>query len=176
MIHNKIHLISPGCPRPNISLQVQNRDLEHQPFHFSSPGCPQPSISLQVQNRGLQHHSFLKFSVNIFSNWFCKWYQYSAIGNLYTGEWGFVCTFPAVKISKFIKYIYFISTSFKCIVHVPFLNYHLLANVHILVIWINMFMYFGYFPCYKWSYSYRSKERKIYFGLLLSWWSSLLLL
>ena len=35
MIHNKINLISPSCPRPNIALQVQNHDLKHQSFHFS---------------------------------------------------------------------------------------------------------------------------------------------
>ena len=32
MIHNKIHLISPCCPRPSITLQVQNCGLKHQSF------------------------------------------------------------------------------------------------------------------------------------------------
>ena len=31
-IHNKIHLIIPGCPRPSIALQEQNRGLKHQSF------------------------------------------------------------------------------------------------------------------------------------------------
>ena len=34
MIHYKIHIISPGCPRPGIVLQVQNRGLKHQSFHY----------------------------------------------------------------------------------------------------------------------------------------------
>ena len=28
MIHNRMHLIVPGCPRPSIALQVQNRGLK----------------------------------------------------------------------------------------------------------------------------------------------------
>ena len=32
MIHNKIHLISPGCSRPSIALQVQNGGLKHHSF------------------------------------------------------------------------------------------------------------------------------------------------
>ena len=32
MIHNKIHLIRPGCLRPSIALTVQNRGLKHQSF------------------------------------------------------------------------------------------------------------------------------------------------
>ena len=32
MIHYKIHLSSPGCPRPSIALQVQNRGLAKTPF------------------------------------------------------------------------------------------------------------------------------------------------
>ena len=35
LLHNKIHLISPGCFRPSIALQVQNRDLEYQSFIHS---------------------------------------------------------------------------------------------------------------------------------------------
>ena len=34
MICNKIHLISPGCSRPSIALQVKNCGLKHQSFHF----------------------------------------------------------------------------------------------------------------------------------------------
>ena len=37
MIHNKIHPISPGCPRPSIALQVQTHGLKHHSFHFISP-------------------------------------------------------------------------------------------------------------------------------------------
>ena len=29
------NLVIPGCPRPNIALQVQDRCLKHQPFHFN---------------------------------------------------------------------------------------------------------------------------------------------
>ena len=29
MIHNKVHLISSGCPQPGIALQAQNRGLKH---------------------------------------------------------------------------------------------------------------------------------------------------
>ena len=36
MIHNKIHLINPSCPRPNIALQLQNCGLKHHSFHFTS--------------------------------------------------------------------------------------------------------------------------------------------
>ena len=32
MIHNEIHLISPGCPRPSIALQMQNRGLKRHSF------------------------------------------------------------------------------------------------------------------------------------------------
>ena len=32
MIHNKIHLIRPGCLQPSIALTVQNRGLKHHPF------------------------------------------------------------------------------------------------------------------------------------------------
>ena len=31
-IHNKIHSISTGCPRPSIALEVQNCGLKHQSF------------------------------------------------------------------------------------------------------------------------------------------------
>ena len=34
MIHKKIHLISPGCPRPTIALTLQNCGLKHQSFHL----------------------------------------------------------------------------------------------------------------------------------------------
>ena len=34
MIHNKIHLISPGFPRPSITLQVQNCVRKHHSSHF----------------------------------------------------------------------------------------------------------------------------------------------
>ena len=34
MIHNKIHLIRPGCLRPCIALTVQNCGLKQQSFHF----------------------------------------------------------------------------------------------------------------------------------------------
>ena len=36
MIYNQIYLISPGCPRSSIVLQVQNRGLTHNSFHFIS--------------------------------------------------------------------------------------------------------------------------------------------
>ena len=35
MIHIKLHLISPGCPKPSISLQMQNRGLKHHLFPWS---------------------------------------------------------------------------------------------------------------------------------------------
>ena len=35
MIHAKIHLISRGCPRSSIALQVQNRGLKHHSFIYS---------------------------------------------------------------------------------------------------------------------------------------------
>ena len=35
-IHNKIHLISPGCPRPSIALQCKiMTHLKHHPFDYS---------------------------------------------------------------------------------------------------------------------------------------------
>ena len=58
MIHNKIHLIRPGCFRPSIALTVQNHGLKHHSFHFISLGCPRPSISLTVQNHDPTHHTF----------------------------------------------------------------------------------------------------------------------
>ena len=36
MIHNKIHLLSPGCLRPRVAFQVQNHGLKRQSFHFIS--------------------------------------------------------------------------------------------------------------------------------------------
>ena len=35
MIHNKIHPISLGCPRPNIALQMRDRSLKHHSFKRS---------------------------------------------------------------------------------------------------------------------------------------------
>ena len=32
-IHNKFHLICPGCLHPSIALTVQNRGLKHRSFH-----------------------------------------------------------------------------------------------------------------------------------------------
>ena len=37
IIHNKIHLISPGCPLPSIALQVQDRGLKHYSFQPNMP-------------------------------------------------------------------------------------------------------------------------------------------
>ena len=37
MIHNKIHLISPCCPRPSIASTVQSRGLKHHSFIHSFP-------------------------------------------------------------------------------------------------------------------------------------------
>ena len=34
MIHNKIQLIRPGCPRLSIALQVQNHGLKQNSFPF----------------------------------------------------------------------------------------------------------------------------------------------
>ena len=34
MIQNTIHLISPGCPRPGIALQVQDLGLKHHSYHL----------------------------------------------------------------------------------------------------------------------------------------------
>ena len=34
MIHNKLSLISPGCPRPCIALQLSNRGLQHHSVSF----------------------------------------------------------------------------------------------------------------------------------------------
>ena len=34
MVHDKIHLIRPGCLRPSIALTVQNRGLKHQSFIY----------------------------------------------------------------------------------------------------------------------------------------------
>ena len=36
MIHNKLHFIRPGCPRPRITLQCRDRGLKHQSYHFST--------------------------------------------------------------------------------------------------------------------------------------------
>ena len=49
MIHNKIHLISPGCPRPNIALQMQNRSLKHDSFHFISVDVAMMQTYIYVQ-------------------------------------------------------------------------------------------------------------------------------
>ena len=46
MIHNKIHLISPGCPQPSIAfLTMQNHGLKHHSFHLLPPLCP-PGVPL----------------------------------------------------------------------------------------------------------------------------------
>ena len=34
MIDNESHLISPGCPRTTLALQVQNRGLKHHSFQL----------------------------------------------------------------------------------------------------------------------------------------------
>ena len=37
MFHNKIHLISPGCPWSSIALQIQNDALKHLPSQHVQP-------------------------------------------------------------------------------------------------------------------------------------------
>ena len=50
MIHIKIHLISPGCPRPSIALQVQNRGLKQ--FHFIQWGHRGSGIAMDCWPTG----------------------------------------------------------------------------------------------------------------------------
>ena len=61
MIHNKIHLISPGCPRPGIALQVQNRSLQHHSFAVSRY-CAMPLTPY-----------FLSTCLLLFLFWFQHW-------------------------------------------------------------------------------------------------------
>ena len=44
MVHNKVHLIRPGCLGPNIDLAKQNRGLKHQSFTMYALLCRCPQI------------------------------------------------------------------------------------------------------------------------------------
>ena len=52
MIHNKIHLISPGCARPSI---VQNCGLKHHSFHSKDDFPFSVSLSLSVHTHTHTH-------------------------------------------------------------------------------------------------------------------------
>ena len=78
MIHNKIHLISPGCPQPRIALQyLQNHGLKHQSLHilqhlfllfqptadgrYQCSLCPLTFASQVSQRRHEKHQHFRKY-------------------------------------------------------------------------------------------------------------------
>ena len=52
MIHNKIHFSSPGCPRPSIALQMQNRDLKHHSFHLLQSEYTIVNVSYVIRIEG----------------------------------------------------------------------------------------------------------------------------
>ena len=68
MIHNKIHVICPGCLRPSIALTVQKRGLKHHSFIHSFIHSTLWTESIEVMTiASLINHVFLLLHDIIFS-------------------------------------------------------------------------------------------------------------
>ena len=60
VIRNNIHLISPGCPRPSVAFQVQNRGLKYHSFCFI-PYTPEVE-RIYFSSYFILHCSFVLYS------------------------------------------------------------------------------------------------------------------
>ena len=98
MIHNKFHLISPGCPQPSIALQ-QNHGLKHQSSgtHWSQECSKRVllyTLIAQDHSHGVQiAFSALQFALRHYQDYGVKDMSGTVTDILSTGE---KCQWPAL--------------------------------------------------------------------------------